>query len=95
MIANQIENALGTDRIDIRGRFVGQQQLGLTGHGAGDGDTLLLPDRQLARAIIGAVGKPTRASKSCARAASGTPWPNVMPSLTFSIAENAGNRLKV
>ena len=56
-VANQIEHGLGADRIDVRGRFVGQQQLRFSGQGAGDRNTLLLPDRQLAGPIMGAVGQ--------------------------------------
>jgi hypothetical protein len=41
--------------VEVAGRFVGQDQLGLRDQRAGDRDALLLAARQLARPVLGAV----------------------------------------
>ena len=50
-IAQGFEHRLAGGRIQIAGRFVGQQQARTIGQGAGDGDALLFPARQLRRLV--------------------------------------------
>ena len=42
--------------VEVAGRLVGEDQLGVADQGAGDGDALLLAARELARPVLGAVG---------------------------------------
>lgn len=50
-----IEHLVGGVRIQIAGRFVREQNLGLVRDGAGNGDTLLLAAGQLSRAMVPAI----------------------------------------
>lgn len=45
-------------RVQLAGRLVGDEDRGAVGQGAGDGDALALPARQLARALRGLVREP-------------------------------------
>src|SRR5277367_1976885 len=45
-LGDQLLDALGRDRVERRGRFVEQQNLGLHGDGASDAQALLLPTRE-------------------------------------------------
>ena len=51
------QDLVGHGAVEVAGRLVAQQQLGVGDDGARDGDALLLPARHLARIVLGAVGK--------------------------------------
>jgi hypothetical protein len=45
-------------RVEVTGRFVGEDDLGVVHHGAGDGNTLLLTPRELERAVVQSLTQP-------------------------------------
>ncbi len=51
------EHDVGGRDIEIAGGFIGQQEFGRVGHGAGDGDALAFAAGELAGQMIGAAGK--------------------------------------
>ena len=54
-LAEHAHDLLAVRGVEVAGRLVGQDQLGLADQGAGDGDALLLAARQLRRPMLGAV----------------------------------------
>ena len=63
--------------VEVAGRLVGEDQLGVADQGAGDGDALLLAARQLARPMLGAVGDADLVHHRLdprRRSAAGTSW---------------------
>ena len=55
-LAEHPHHLLAVGGVEVAGRLVGEDQLGLADQRAGDGDALLLATRQLGRAVLGAVG---------------------------------------
>src|SRR5262245_12853942 len=58
-----LEHTLGGWRIEIAGRLVGEKHLRTVGHGAGNGDALLLAARELRRTMIPAFFETERAKQ--------------------------------
>jgi hypothetical protein len=56
-VVQGLEHSLGGGGIEVAGRLVGQQQAGLVGQGAGDGDALLLAARHLGRLVVETFGQ--------------------------------------
>jgi hypothetical protein len=56
--AQQADDHLAVLAVEGGGRFVGEQDLGILGQGAGDGDALLLAARQDRWALVQTVGQP-------------------------------------
>ncbi len=57
-IGEKVENQLAGALVQIAGRLVGEQQRGVAGEGARDGDALLLSSGKFSGAMFGAVGQP-------------------------------------
>ena len=57
-LLQQLHHRLAVLRVEVSGRLVGEQDGGLPGHRAGDGDALLLAARELAGQVPGAVRHP-------------------------------------
>jgi hypothetical protein len=55
--AQQLDHHLAVLPVQGRGRFVGEQDLGVLGEGAGDGDALLLAARQGRRPLVQAMAQ--------------------------------------
>ena len=55
-LGEQIHHLLAVLGIKVASRLVGEDELGVGDHGAGDGDALLLSARELLREVLGAVG---------------------------------------
>ena len=55
-LAKHPHHFLAMRGVEVAGRFVGEDQLGLADQGAGDGDALLLTAGKLCRPVLGAVG---------------------------------------
>ena len=56
--------SLARGRVEVSGRLVGEDDVGVHGQGAGDGDALHLAAGELGRLVLHAVARPTRASSS-------------------------------
>src|SRR5207245_4518280 len=56
-LAQERDNRFAGGLVQVGGGFVGEDEVGLTGQGAGDGDALLLAAAQLARAAGTLVGQ--------------------------------------
>ncbi len=56
-LTNQVDHGLATGRIDVRGRFIRQQQFGASRQAASNRYSLLLTDRQLSGAVMSAIGQ--------------------------------------
>ena len=54
-LAEHAHDFLAVRRVEVAGRFVGEDQLGLSHQGAGNGDPLLLTAGQLSRTVLGAM----------------------------------------
>jgi len=54
--SDELEGLLGVDGVEGAGGFVGEDELGAVGEGAGDGDALLLADGHFSGAVGEAVG---------------------------------------
>ena len=52
----QVHHLLAVLGVEVAGGLVGEDELGVGDHGAGDGDALLLSARELLREVLGAVG---------------------------------------
>ena len=50
-VEQQIDDALAAFRVEVAGRFIGKQDLWVTGKGPRQGDALLLAAGQLARQV--------------------------------------------
>ena len=55
-LGEQVHHLLAVLGVEVAGGLVGEDELGVGDHGAGDGDTLLLAARELLREVLGAVG---------------------------------------
>ena len=55
-LGEQVHHLLAVLGIEVASRLVGEDELGVGDHGAGDGDALLLSARELLREVLGAVG---------------------------------------
>ena len=51
-VVEKIKHGSATFRVEISGRFVGEDDLRVVGEHAGDGHPLLLPDAQLTRLVL-------------------------------------------
>src|SRR5688572_223366 len=56
-LLEQVQDVLAARGVEVAGGLVGQDQVGLAGQGAGDGDPLHLPARELGRLVLHAVGE--------------------------------------
>ena len=66
LVVELLEHAHDLDAgaaVEIAGRLVGEQQGGLVGERAGDGDALLLAAGKLVRLVVGAVGQADRVQR--------------------------------
>ena len=57
-VAHEAEDLGAGAAVEVAGRLVGEDQLGLVGERAGDGDALLLAAGQFARSVLEPVGQP-------------------------------------
>ena len=64
-----VKHYLGSARVEVTGRLVGEDELRIVGERTADRGALLLAARKLRRAMIEAVGKPDRTTEGRARAA--------------------------
>ena len=55
-LGEQVHHLLAVLAVEVAGGLVGEDELGVGDHGAGDGHTLLLSARQLLREVLGPVG---------------------------------------
>jgi hypothetical protein len=56
-IGKEAEDAVGIFRVEVAGRFVGEDDLGVVGEGAGDSDALLFAAGEVAAGALGFGGK--------------------------------------
>ena len=92
---NQFKHRLSGAAIEVSGRLVGQQNLGLNNEGPGQGNPLLFPTRELARAMMRTLSQsyllqPVRGlvfQPRCAHPLEAGAGP-----ATFSAAVNSGSR---
>ena len=66
-LAEHAHDFFAVRRVEVAGRLVGEDQLGLPDKRAGDGDALLLAARQLGRTMLGSVRDPTLSSTRSTR----------------------------
>lgn len=92
-VLQDAQDAASGLQVQRAGGLVAQQQRGVLGDGAGDGDALLLAARQLRREVAARSASPTAASAARDRSRSPRPVSSAT-SRTFSSAVSDGTRLK-
>ena len=80
--------------VEVAGRLVGEDDLGTAGEGAGDGDALLLPARELRRSVLQAVLQPDGLDDLVEPRRVGLAAGEAAGSAMFSAAVSVGTRLK-
>ena len=95
-LAQQGEDRLGVARVEVAGRLVGDDEVGVGDDGARDGDALLLAARQRARVVVEAVFEADDAQRrlGAAHALGLVECVSSSGSATLSRAESTGIRLK-
>ena len=91
--AHEVEDLGAGLGVEVARRLVGEDDVGLAGQGAGDGDTLLLAAGQLARAVLQAVVQPDRRDDLVDPRLVAVSPPSISGSMMFSLAVSVGIRL--
>ncbi len=93
-VFKQFDDFTARVRIQVAGRFVGQDQFRFVDEGAGDGDALLFAAGKFKRLVFQRSPRPTRASNSRPRAAARAAGTRATRAgrQTFSSASSSGSR---